>query len=284
MNLINLKQSSLLLGFCALSLSACRKKQNTYQIRISVTDANTSRVWKDTAGLTKNGGWEFSVNSNNPNSVDRAKLGGALVIKGGKSAIAYYKSSLSEEQVTTKLTSEQESNANDAVIKSVEIRFVDKRGKEVVLEKGDKFEFGSEFSQNFDIPKKATFIIKAIGEQTGPTISKPKPNWWASGDEYYALSREEANNIAKIGNNGGSNGSQNQGVFDLGKFTGNIQQLPSSYAGLAAQAYAIEGTGKRVDDARVSLKIEVLKNGQVIFSKSVTKSKLAELSVSGTAK
>lgn len=288
MNLINLKQSSLLLGFFALSVSACRKK-SLYQIRISVTDANTSRVWKDTAGLTKNGGWEYSVNQMNPNSMDRTKLGGALVIgggsSGGKNAIAYYPSSLSEEQVTTKLASEQENNPNDAVIKSVEIRFVDKKGKEVVLEKGDKFEFGSEFAQNIDIPRKATFIIKATGEQTGPTISKPKPNWWASGDEYYALSKEEANNIAKISNNSnGSNGSPNQGVFDLGKFTGNIQQLPNSYAGLAAQAYAIEGVGKRLDDARVSLKIEVLKNGAVVFSKSITHSKLAELTVSGTAK
>lgn len=282
MNLINLKQSSLLLGFFALSVSACRKK-SLYQIRISVTDANTSRVWKDTVGLTKNGGWEYSVNQANPSSLDRTKLGGALVINGGKSAIAYYPSSLSEEQVTTKLASEQENNPNDAVIKGVEIRYI-RKGKEVVLEKGEKFEFGSEFAQSIDIPRKATFIIKATGEQTGPTISKPKPNWWASGDEYYALSKEEANNIAKIGNNGGSNGRQNQGVFDLGKFTGNIQQLPNSFAGLSAQAYAIEGVGKRLDDARVSLKIEVLKNGAVVFSKSITHSKLAELTVSGTAK
>lgn len=292
MNLINLKQSSLLLGFFALSVSACRKK-SLYQIRISVTDANTSRVWKDTVGLTKNGGWEYSVNKDkNANSMDRAKLGGALVInggssQGGKDAIAYYPSSLTEEQVITKLASEQESNPNDAVIKGVEIRYI-RKGKEVILEKGEKFEFGSEFAQSIDIPRKATFIIKATGEQTGETIAKPRSNWWASGDRYYSLSKKEANEIANIKNSQSNNHNQQpdnaQGIFDLGHLTGNIQQLPSSYAGLAAQAYAIEGVGKRLDDARVSLKIEVLKNGAVVFSKSITHSKLAELTVSGTAK
>lgn len=70
---MNLRRYFLPLAIFALALGACRKKQGAYRIRISVDDANTSRVWLDTVGKTSNGGWIIGNSANN-----RSFLGGAI--------------------------------------------------------------------------------------------------------------------------------------------------------------------------------------------------------------
>lgn len=281
---INFKQISLLSAFFALGVSACRKKENLYQIRISVTDANTAKVWKDTVGLTKNGGWEYGNDGN-----DRAHLGGVFVAKSiyqdnnSNNEITYYSSSLTADQVTAKLASNEESNKNDAVIKNFEIRYIDRKSKEVViLDKGRGLQVGQEYSKNFTLPYKAIFTIEARGEQTGETIAQPKPNWWAHTDresfKHSDLKSKNSNNIIA------QNGNNKAAIFEFGRQIGTVQEIASSFAKLTAQAYAIEGAGKRLSDAKVTLKIEVLKNGVVIASEQTTKEKFAQISLKGVAK
>lgn len=273
---INFKQISLLSAFFALGVSACRKKESLYQIRITVTDANTAKVWKDTVGLTQNGGWEVGKDGN-----DRAHLGGAFLAQGEN--ITYFSSSLSASQVTEKLASQEESNKNDAVIKNFEIRFINKKNKElVILDKGRELKVGQEYSKNLALPYKATFTIEARGEQTGETIAQPKPNWWAHTDresfKHSDLKSKNSNNIIA------QNGNNKAAIFEFGRQIGTVQEIASSFAKLTAQAYAIEGAGKRLSDAKVTLKIEVLKNGVVIASEQTTKEKFAQISLKGVAK
>lgn len=278
---INFKQISLLSAFFALGVSACRKKENLYQIKITVTDANTAKVWKDTVGLTKNGGWEVGNDGN-----DRAHLGGAFVAKSiyqnnnSNNEITYYSSSLTADQVTAKLASNEESNKNDAVIKNFEIRFINKKGKElVILDKGRGLQVGQEYSKNFTLPYKATFTIEVRGEQTGETIAQPKPNWWANSEKQSYKYQDLKSQHTTSNTN-----SNKEAIFEFGRQAGIIQEIASSFARLTAQAYAIEGAGKRLSDAKVTLKIEVLKNGVVIASEQTTKEKFAQISLKGVAK
>lgn len=294
---INFKIFFLIPVLIALSLGACRKKQalnrmqqlgsSSYQVKIRVTDEKTARVWKDTAGLTKNGGWKFGNKAE-----DRAHLGGAFV-SSSDGTTAYFPSSLTANQVIEKLTSKQDSNKNDALIKNLEIRYIDKNGKEVVLAKSEELQVGAEFVKTFEMPANVNFTVEARGEQTGETITEPKENWWATGEKQ-ELTKENfdniKNNIVKtILNNMKQPHKNNNGdgfniFIEYGRKKGNIQQLPGSYAGLTQQAYVLEGMGKRLSDAKVSLKIEVLKEGKVVESKSVTKVRTAELTIKGTTK
>lgn len=297
---VNFKSFLLLLAVFTLSLGACRKKQvlsltqqlgsSSYQVKISVTDEKTARVWKDTAGLTKDGGWEVGNKAE-----DRAHLGGVFVSKNDGTT-AYFPSSLTANEVIERLTSKQDSNKNDALIKNLEIRYIDKQGKEVVLAKSEELQVGADFVKTFEMPANVDFTIEARGEQTGETITEPKENWWATGEkqeltsENFAVIRNSiVNNILKSlqQRQPQQNNNDNSGFnifIEYGRKKGNIQQLPGSYAGLTAQAYVLEGMGKRFSDAKVSLKIEVLKEGKVIESKSVTKVRIAELTIKGTTK
>lgn len=285
--LINFKKNALPLVLIALSLGACRKKQalnkagevssSFYQIRISANDEKTARVWRDTVGMTENGGWKFGKQEN-----DGAHLGGALVLNN--TSITYVGSSLSEAEIIERLTSKEDSNRNDAIIKNLQIRFIDKNGKEVVLAKSEELQVGEDFFKTFEIPDNVDFTIEARGEQTGKTIAKPQYNWWArlekqqiTQDKFSALANNNSNDIkAQFG--------KYFSIINFGSGIGSIEEIAKSYAGLTAQAFAIEGTGRRLTDARVSLKILVLKGKEVVVSQSVSQSKAVKLTVKGRTK
>lgn len=273
----------------ALSLGACRKKQaitqvqesgsSFYQIRISVNDAKTARVWRDTVGMTENGGWKFGKSDN-----DAKHLGGALV--NNNHSITYVGSSLSEAEIIERLTSKEDSNRNDAVIKNVQIRYIDKNGKEVVLAKSEELQVGEDFFKTFEIPANVNFTIEARGEQGGETITEPKENWWARLDKKQTF-QSELDNIKNANINSSDVRAQFGKYFNVINFgvrIGNIEEIAKSYAGLTAQAFAIEGTGRRLSDAKVSLKILVLKGKEVVVSQSVTQNKAAKLIVKGKTK
>lgn len=284
---MNLKQSFLPLAIFALALGACRKKQGVYKIRISVDDANTSRVWLDTVGKTSNGGWIIGNSANN-----RGFLGGAIennspasnlsqeqhssMVNNGASAVSYYPSSLTAEQVRATLSSLEEINKNDAVIKSLEIRLIDSKGKEVVLEK--RGAGGNNFSKTYEISPGRIFSVSAIAEQTGETISLPKSNWWANGNQVdfkYKEVLDFSNTIDKS--------DINDAKFKVSAYSGfrigTIAGVAGSLAVSGASNFANEGTGRRLTDARVTLKIEVIKDGEVVDSKQVTSKKTAELTL-----
>lgn len=287
--LINFKKNTLPLVLIALSLSACRKKQalnkaeensgSFYQVRISVNDAKTARVWRDTVGMTENGGWKFGKSDN-----DAKHLGGALV--DNNHSITYVGSSLSEAEIIERLTSKADSNRNDAIIKNLQIRYIDKNGKEVVLAKREEMQVGADFFKTFEIPDNVDFTIEARGEQTGKTIARPQYNWWARLDKKQTF-QSELDNIKNANINSSDVGAQFGKYFNVINFgvrIGNIEEIAKSYAGLTAQAFAIEGTGRRLSDARVSLKIVVLKGKEVVVSQSVTQNKAAKLIVKGKTK
>lgn len=300
--LINFKKNTLPLVLIALSLSACRKKQalnkaeensgSFYQVRITVTDENTARVWRDTVGMTENGGWKFGKSDN-----DTKHLGGALVNNNNNRSITYVGSSLSEAEIIDRLTSKEDSNRNDAVIKNLQIRYIDKNGKEVILAKREEMQVGADFFKTFEIPDNVDFTIEARGEQGGETITRPQYNWWAR-LEKQQITQDEFSSLANTNSSPPSNPQdQNQigqyfqaqigryyGVIHIGEKIGGLEEIAKSYAGLTAQAFAIEGTGRRLSDAKVSLKILVLKGKEVVVSQSVTQNKAAKLIVKGKTK
>lgn len=288
---MNLKRYFLPLAIFALALGACRKKQGVYKIRISVDDANTSRVWLDTVGKTSNGGWIIGNSANN-----RGFLGGAIennspasnlsqdqinnmvsnMVNNGVSIVSYYPSSLTAEQVRATLSSLEEINKNDAIIKSLEIRLIDSKGKEVVLEK--RSAGGNNFSKTYEISPGRIFSVSAIAEQTGETISLPKSNWWANGNQVdfkYKEVLDFSNTIDKS--------DINDAKFKVSAYSGfrigTIAGVAGSLAVSGASNFANEGTGRRLTDARVTLKIEVIKDGEVVDSKQVTSKKTAELTL-----
>lgn len=187
--------------------------------------------------------------------------------------MSYYPSSLTAEQVRATLSSLEEINKNDAIIKSLEIRLIDSKGKEVVLEK--RGAGGNNFSKTYEISPGRIFSVSAIAEQTGETISLPKSNWWANGNQvdfkYKEISDlfDAYDSKLEIGVYAGYAG------FRIGTITG----VAGSLAVSGASNFANEGTGRRLTDARATLKIEVIKDGEVVDSKQVTSKKTAELTL-----
>lgn len=118
---------------------------------------------------------------------------------------------------------------------------------------------GERFSKTYSqIPLGTTLVINATGEQTGETISSPRRNWWISGEKASTLSFN--NPLA------------------AGVLFGAIHVV----VGASARAFANEGTGKRLSDARVTVKIEVRKNGVQVYSRHVTAPKSAEITAEVT--
>lgn len=184
--------------------------------------------------------------------------------------MSYYPSSLTAEQVRATLSSLEEINKNDAIIKSLEIRLIDSKGKEVVLEK--RGAGGNNFSNTYEISSGRIFSVSAIAEQTGETISLPKSNWWANGNEV-DFKYKEALDFAK-------DGTDDKTTYTYsGLRIGTITGVAGSLAVSGASNFANEGTGRRLTDARVTLKIEVIKDGNVVESKQVTTKKTAELTL-----
>lgn len=312
--IMNFKKSSLTLAFFALALlGACRKKQQDYLVRITVDDAKTSRIWTDTTGKTKGGAWEIGEGSAQSNF-----LGGAIDIsswssnpilknengsypeKDKQSLGTFYPSSLTPEQVIEQLSSRDEINENDAVIKNIEIKFIDKKGKEVVLAQRGELKVGESFVKGYPIPRGVYFSVEAIAEQTGETIAKPKENWWASGEQVavtvkdikdllFPNGEDKATNEKKQTSQTSQTNQTNEKfnpkiafvvLEQLGEFRGKAKGLATS----TAKNFANEGTGKRLSDARVTLKIEVFKNGTVVASQKITQNKFAKLIVKAVAK
>lgn len=246
-----------LLVLCVLSLWACRKKsgsQTGYKIRVRANDEKSAPIWKDTFGLTENGGWKI-VNvtgleySSSSVSLTNFILGGAefknQVFKPSTMSVSFARNLLStggwvDGIVNTNGISENipiptnlGANVNDAVITSLELRYKNGVGKEKIINiataKGK-----SQFEGELQIAR-GVFTINAKAEQTGEIIPMPRLTWWSNK-------------------------------------TGGLEE-----ARRTAKTFRDEGTGKKLTDAMVTLTVELIKDGVVVDTRQITTKKSAEI-------
>lgn len=150
MNLKNLTlATTLVLTIPSLALVSCSKKKGSYTVKVTVDDAKTAKVWRDTTGKTKSNAAIWCYNKTNRN-----------------------------------LSSAEDSNANDAQLKSVQVTYLDEKGKKVE----DKVDGGgkSEFSKEYQVPAGRSISVTAKAQQTGEVVSVDKasnittPSAWMS--------------------------------------------------------------------------------------------------------
>lgn len=138
-----------------------------------------------------------------------------------------------DELANVNINNSSEPNQNDAVVKSVVIKYDDARGKQVEIkdfgeptanadleEETNLVSIGSSYSKNFQIPAGTTFTVLAKANQTGFVRLRK------AGSSYYFVSK-----------------------------------------------------GDKLSHARVTLRIEVLRDGEQIAYKQVSKEDRAELSL-----
>lgn len=202
------KKTYLLLAFLTLSLGACRKRSATYTVKITTTDANTSRIWIGDAN-------------------DYAK-------KLGEEENKIDKISAWATQHFDSLSSKGLINEDDAVLKSIRIQYKDEYGKMV--------------------------DIKYLGEE--------EPNISGNSDDYYI--KNDFTEL-RIGN----------------RYSKDFQIPANSILTVTALAAQSEiafpvgdpdfSYGRKIDNAKVTVKIEIFKDGEIVASNKATELKVVEV-------
>lgn len=249
-----------LLVLCVLSLGACRKKsgsQTGYKIRVRANDEKSAPIWKDTIGMTENGGWKIlNATGLEYSSSSSAGLINTTFLGGTEFKNQVFKPSIMSVSIVRTLLSAGESawysivntngisetipiptnlgaNVNDAVITSLELRYKNGVGKEKIINiataKGK-----SQFEGELQIAR-GVFTINAKAEQTGEIIPMPRLTWWSNK-------------------------------------TGGLEE-----ARRTAKTFRDEGTGKKLTDAMVTLTVELIKDGVVVDTRQITTKKSAEI-------
>lgn len=120
---------SLVLIMFGLSLVSCLKKRATYTVRISASNENTAKVWRDTMGQTEPASSTMQQNNNdgkrwNPNAGSYGFI--------------------------DSLASAKDFNANNAQIDSVQVSYTNKQGKSANYEAKD-LPIGTVFSKEYEV-------------------------------------------------------------------------------------------------------------------------------------
>lgn len=218
------KKTYLLLAFLTLSLGACRKRSATYTVKITTTDANTSRIWIGDAKAyadklnreNNSSGSGSSGTSKSYEEIDREVR--AWIVKHFDS-----------------LSSKGLINENDAVLKSIRIQYKDEYGKMVDIKYFGEEEPNSSNSDDF-------LQFKYISDLTELRI----------GNRYSKDFQIPANSILTVT----ALAAQSK-VADLGG-------LYTSY-------------GDKIDDSKVTVKIEIFKDGEIVASNKATELKVVEV-------
>lgn len=262
-----------LLVLCVLSLWACRKKsgsQTGYKIRVRANDEKSAPIWKDTIGMTENGGWKIwnLTAFEYDNSTNTVKFGDITtdaytksslylggeefknnVFKPSTMSVSFARNLLSTggwvdgivntNGISEKIPTNLGANVNDAVITSLELRYKNGVGKEKIINiataKGK-----SQFEGELQIAR-GVFTINAKAEQTGEIIPMPRLTWWSNK-------------------------------------TGGLEE-----ARRTAKTFRDEGTGKKLTDAMVTLTVELIKDGVVVDTRQITTKKSAEIGLQSVA-
>lgn len=147
-----------------------------------------------------------------------------------------------EATIQSRLWSAVDSNENDAKIVSVKISYKNSKGKEKFSESIGELAVGREFSREYKVPSNNSLIVSAKASQTGSkTLSEVKP------------------------------------LLDKGKAGSGGDLANGSQITEALRKYQDEVAGRRANDAKVSLKVEILKDGLVIGSQQIRTPATAEV-------
>lgn len=266
--------SLFLLLILGQTVVACRKSQAKVTVRITVSDANTTKVWRDTSQADTSKLWVLAVQSGAGITLgsswtefqDRVWPVLGIGPPNGKSRVIsdeFKQSVLTEGWIST-----GDSNANDAQISSIKVSYVQNKGKRIEDNIG-KQAVGAEFSKDYQIPSGSTITVTAWAKQTGETkyLEEQFLELLKAGNthEECELQVKDGNccknscNLVCSSQNGKSNEPSEPEKLKL-RLAKKAQRAKEI---LAANA------GKRVADARVRLTVEILQNGVVIGGKEL---------------
>lgn len=147
------------------------KKKCKYKVKITATDANTTKVWQDTVGHTRYDQSRYNYCSlSHPNDLNYCRDQATRWIFDIPSSTT--NSSLKLEPLTQDyalkhLASSTNSNPNDAKISKVLIK--DKNGKEITV--ASNKQVGETFEYEFEVSEGETISLEAEAEQTGEVSS-----------------------------------------------------------------------------------------------------------------
>lgn len=220
------KKTYLLLAFLTLSLGACRKKSATYTVKITTTDANTSRIW---IGDAKAYGDKLFRENNSSGSGSSGTNKSYDEIQGEVRAwMVKHFDSLSSKGLI---------NEDDAVLKSIRIQYKDEYGKMV--------------------------DIKYFGEEV--------PNSSSNSDDFLESKYNRDFTELRIGN----------------RYSKDFQIPANSILTVTALAAQSEiafpvgdpdfSYGRKIDNAKVTVKIEIFKDGEIVASNKATELKVVEV-------
>lgn len=229
----------LVLALFNVGFIACLKPKVVYTLRITADDANTARVWRDTVGKTT------TITINNGSKVTGRSWSKSMV-KGGNSD----------------LISAVDSNVNDARILAISISYKKNAVKKVEYKLPNSLAVGQEFTKLLQMRQGTVISVTAKAEQTGESK--------ALNDFREILSKgsaaEDASKIQAQVNSWYNNvtGFEDRQKEALAMWTNKIQNSDK-----AVQYYQDELVGRRAEDAKVTLTVEILRNGAVVSSQKI---------------
>lgn len=227
----------LVLALFNVGFIACLKPKVVYTLRITADDANTARVWRDTVGKTT------TITINNGSKVTGRSWSKSMV-KGGNSD----------------LISAVDSNVNDARILAISISYKKNAVKKVEYKLPNSLAVGQEFTKLLQMRQGTVISVTAKAEQTGGS----KVFSDVRGLIVNAGNGKNVNTEVETWTKGSNDGFDDKRKQALSQWQNTILGYDK-----ALQRYQDEIVGKRVGDAKVTLTVEILKNGVVVNSKKI---------------
>lgn len=232
-------------------------------VKASAGDANTAKVWLDTVGktITSTYGYSSQVRWN------YKKFGIHSTLSSYPYYLSYTSSGIDDNEPAfiskedkkkffkEQLLSTSSQNTNDAQISSVVVYVTDAGGNVKQSFIGKSVQVGEAFQQEFKVPTnhKIAVFAKAKQDDTKSAVAFPVLNSLMYGY--------------------GTSGTDKS--FDTDKSLGYVISLYAENP----KSYRDNITGKRAEDATVSLNLEVLKDGQSIGNKSASQKANIEVSL-----
>lgn len=222
---------------------ACLKPKVVYTLRITADDANTARVWRDTVGKTTT----ITIDNGNGSKVTGRSWSKSMV-KGGNSD----------------LISAVDSNVNDARILAISISYKKNAVKKVEYKLPNSLAVGQEFTKLLQMRQGTVISVTAKAEQTGESkalndfreiLSK------GSAAEDASKIQAQVNSWINEDKNGAFADKRTEALLMLSNKIQNSDK--------AVQRYQNELVGRRAEDAKLTLTVEILRNGAVVSSQKI---------------
>lgn len=231
-------------------------------VKASANDANTAKVWLDTVGKTITSTSTYSYGSQVKWNYKKFGIRSTLSSYGLSSSNGFDDNDgllISQEDkkkfFKEHLLSTNSQNTNDAQISSVIVYVTDANGNVKQSFIGKSVQVGEAFQQEFEVPTnhKIAVFAKAQQDDTKSAVAFPALNSLLYGY--------------------GTSGTDKS--FDTDK---SLDYVIGLYAN-NPKSYRDNITGKRAEDATVTLNLEVLKDGQSIGSRNSYQKANVEISL-----